>query len=103
MVSMFCCCLHRRRPSSCSTLIRLSPVTRFMPADRISCGPLRHSTVSLLYGVITTQVSSASSPTCTSDGPPVPVKGKRKRKKYVNECANCANTLRPTESEAASD
>lgn len=59
-------------PPSCRTLMRLSCVTRFMPADNISCGPFRHITVSLMYGFMTTHVRRASSPSFTIDGPPVP-------------------------------
>lgn len=59
--------------SSCNMLILLSLVTRFTPADRISCCPLRHSTVSFEYGLMTTHVSNASLPSLTTAGPPVPV------------------------------
>lgn len=58
--------------SSCSTLMRLLLVTRFMPADRTPWCSLRQMTVSLeSAGPITTHVSSASLPSVTTDGPPV--------------------------------
>lgn len=61
-------------PSSCRIVTRLSEVTRFLPADKISFCPLRQITVSLAYGFITTHVSKASPPSATVDGPPVPKK-----------------------------
>lgn len=60
--------------SSWRTLILLSLVTRFIPADKISAGPLRHMTVSFGVGAIITHVKRASLPSETIDGPPVPIK-----------------------------
>lgn len=64
--------MYQILPSSWSTLMRLSAVTLFFPADRISPRPLRHRTVSFPNGTIITHVSSASFPSVTTAGPEVP-------------------------------
>lgn len=64
--------INRNLHSSWRTLILLSLVTRFIPADRISDCPLRHNTVSFENGAIITHVRRASLPSVTMDGPPVP-------------------------------
>lgn len=66
--------------SSCRTLIRLSLVTRLIPAVSISDGPLRHNTVSFENGAIITHVRRASLPSATIDGPPVPTDKFEKKK-----------------------
>lgn len=58
--------------SSCSTVMRRSCVTRFVPAAKISLFPRRHMTVSFSNNPIITHVNNASLPSVTTDGPPVP-------------------------------
>lgn len=60
--------------SSWRMLILLSLVTRLIPAERISLGPLRHRTVSLAKDPMITHVNRASDPSAIIVGPPVPRK-----------------------------
>lgn len=66
-------CIKCYSPSSCKIFIRLSLVTLYIPAVKISLVPLFHKTVSFIFGTMTTHVRSASFPSKTVDGPPVPV------------------------------